>query len=350
MPSATPPPRYRMAILASYANAALFVGVDPYEILRAARIDPRLLAHPERGLPADEQWVPAASVVQVLEQTAERSGRDDFAILLAECQSLVTIGPVDLLIEHERSVREIINATMEFRPLVSDALSISIEERGETAVIAFDFEPASPQLASMVIAHAREILVGAVEGTWRPLSVHFRRATPAGDETYRQFFRCPIVFGDSFDGFACDAADIDRISPSARPNMASYARSLLYLTPEMNLGPSFAERVKSTINLLLRHGTPELDRVAATLGTSRRTLQRLLAHEGHSFDKILNAVRRNVSTRNLAQSDRPISDVAYDSGFSSVSAFSRWFRNEFGLAPSAWRRARRRQVHNTISS
>ncbi len=340
MPEAPLPPRYRSSALARYTDTATFVGVDPYPILRDANIDPRLLDDPE-------VWLPASAIIEVLERTAERCDRDDFGILLAEGQTFVTIGPVDLLVEHSASVRAIIEATTEFRPLVSDALSLRTEERENTAIIAFELEPYSPQLAALILAHALQILSAALDGAWVPLGVHFRSPAPVHHHSFQRLFACPLSYNDEFDGFSCEGGSVDRISPSAQPLHANYARRLLYLTPEMSLAPSLAERVKATIHLLLRHGTPKLDNAAASMGLSRRSLQRLLASEGTSFDRLLNSVRRNLSTRDLAHSKQPISDVAYNLGFSGVSAFSRWFKSEFGLSPSDWRRVR---LHQTAHS
>lgn len=334
MLEATAPQRFRSAAFSCYLPAARFVGLDPYPILRNAGIDPRLLEDAQ-------SWLPAPAVAKVLDQSAALSGRDDFAIMIAECQTLATLGPVALLVEHERSVREIIQAAIEFRSLISDAITINLEQYDDTADIAFEVEPGSRQLACLVVSSAYSILIDAVEGAWHPSRVHFRQSTPRQLATYTRFFRCPISFEESFDGFSCDSATLDRPNPSAQPTLASYARTLLYLTPEMDLSSSFAERVKSAILLLLRHGSPTLNKTANALGMSSRSVQRKLAAEGQCFEKLLNDLRRRLSTRYLAQSAQPISDVAYNSGFSSVSAFSRWFGNEFNLSPSKWRSTRR---------
>ena len=339
---ATVPQRFRSAAFSCYLPAARFVGLDPYPILRNAGIDPRLLEDAQ-------SWLPAPAVAKILEQSAALSGRDDFAIMIAECQTLATLGPVALLVEHERSVRDIIQAAIEFRSLISDAITIGLQQYDGTADIAFEIEPSSPQLASLVVSSAYNILIDAVEGAWRPSTIHFRQSAPRRLATYTRFFQCPIHFDDGFDGFSCDSATLDRPNPSAQPTLASYARSLLYLTPEMDLSSSFTERVKSSILLLLRHGSPTLHRTADALGMSSRSVQRRLAAEGHSFEKILNDVRKRLSTRYLGQSAQSISEVAYNSGFSSVSAFSRWFGNEFNLSPSKWRSTRRQLLGESMN-
>lgn len=335
--------RLRSTILTCYVQTARAVGLDPFAILRDSDLDPRLLDDPEA-------WFPASKVIRVLEQSATLSGRDDFGILVGESQSLSAMGPVALLVEHERSVRQIVKAAIEFRPIVSGALRITLEQHGETALIDFVAEPNSPQLSSLVVARARNIIADAVEGTWQPDSVHFRFATPRQVDTYARFFRRPVSYDDSFDGFASEPAALDRTSPSSEPMLAKYARMLLYLAPEMHGHGSFTEHVKNSIYVLLRTGSPTLERVAANLGRSRRSIQRSLSSEGQSFEGVLNGIRRSLSTRYLAQSDQSISEIAYGSGFSSVSTFSRWFKREFALSPSDWRRMRDRELRGTTGA
>lgn len=337
MPQVPMTQRLRSSIFCCYVPTARDIGIDPYAILRDADLDPRLLDDPEA-------WFPATAVAKVLEESARLSGRDDFGVLLGESQTLARLGPVALLVEHERSVREVVSAAIEFRPVVSDAIRLRLEERDETALIEFEIEPASTQLINLVIAAARNIIAEAVEGSWHPDSVHFRHGRPRRVDTYKRFFRCPVSFSDTFDGFASESAAMDRISPSSEPLLVVYARRLLYLAPEMHADMSFTNRVESSIYVLLRHGSADLAKVAATLGISRRSVQRALSSEKQSFEDVLNAVRRNLSTRFLAQSDQSISEIAYRTGFSGVSTFSRWFKREFALSPSDWRKMRLRQL------
>ncbi len=200
------PPRLRASALACYIEIARFIGVDPFLVLREAHVSPKLI-------PAPEAWLPSSAVAHVLERTAELSGRDDLGILLAECQTLATMGPVALLVEHERSVRGIVEAAIEFRPLVGDAITMRIEEGGDTAIVAFEVDPISPQLTALVAGAAQNILSDAVEGTWKPKSVHFRRSTPSHALSFKQFFRCDVEFDAAFNGFSTSIAELERLSP-----------------------------------------------------------------------------------------------------------------------------------------
>jgi len=86
----------------------------------------------------------------------------------------------------------------------------------------------------------------------------------------------------------------------------------------------------------------DLDRVAGTLGLSRRYVQQLLEETGRSFTEHL--VERRLQRSHSILTDRrylhlAIIDIAFEAGFSDVSHFYRVFRRRFGDTPSAVRAA-----------
>ena len=103
-------------------------------------------------------------------------------------------------------------------------------------------------------------------------------------------------------------------------------------------GVSATEQVSALIRRLLPGGECNVDRVAQLMGVDRRTVHRRLAAEGVSFTHLLDAIRREISVRQLINSDRQLGEVAILVGFSSLSTFSRWFRQAFGMQPSEYRR------------
>jgi AraC-like DNA-binding protein len=66
-------------------------------------------------------------------------------------------------------------------------------------------------------------------------------------------------------------------------------------------------------------------------------LQRRLDEEGAEFTRLLNDIRRELAVRYVANTKLPLSRVADLVGYSRQSSFSRWFSEEFGSSPTAWR-------------
>jgi AraC-like DNA-binding protein len=95
------------------------------------------------------------------------------------------------------------------------------------------------------------------------------------------------------------------------------------------------------IRELLRNALPEnldLDRIAALLHLSPRTLHRRLADEGVNFRSIKEALRRDTALARMAKSGDAIADIAADLGYADTSTFYRAFIDWTGIAPSAYRR------------
>ena len=70
---------------------------------------------------------------------------------------------------------------------------------------------------------------------------------------------------------------------------------------------------------------------------TQRTLHRQLAAEGQSFSAIVHTTREALAERYLAADRYSLTDVSELLGFTAPSAFSRWFRQRFGVSPTEWR-------------
>jgi AraC-like DNA-binding protein len=70
---------------------------------------------------------------------------------------------------------------------------------------------------------------------------------------------------------------------------------------------------------------------------TQRTLHRQLAAEGQSFSGIVHTTREALAERYLSTDRYSSTDVSELLGFTAPSAFSRWFRQRFGVSPTEWR-------------
>jgi len=82
-----------------------------------------------------------------------------------------------------------------------------------------------------------------------------------------------------------------------------------------------------------------LGEIAEEVGLSRERLSRLF-HEslGITFSDYLKEVRLGHARRRLAEGREAITDIAYASGFQSLSQFNRRFKAAEGMSPSEYRR------------
>jgi AraC family transcriptional activator of tynA and feaB len=80
--------------------------------------------------------------------------------------------------------------------------------------------------------------------------------------------------------------------------------------------------------------------VAAEAGISLRYLQKFFTARGTTCTHFINSVRlghaaRLLHRRATLNTSQPISEIAYDSGFSDYTYFARIFRCRFGHSPGA---------------
>jgi AraC-like DNA-binding protein len=100
-------------------------------------------------------------------------------------------------------------------------------------------------------------------------------------------------------------------------------------------------RVRKSIRFMTEHlgGEIELDQVARASGLSRPHFYKLFRMQtGITPNLFLNTLRMERAIDSLTQTGLSVTDIGYDLGFSSQSAFTRFFCSNVGLAPSDYRR------------
>ena len=84
-------------------------------------------------------------------------------------------------------------------------------------------------------------------------------------------------------------------------------------------------------------GDVTMPSLARQLDVHPKTLERRLAAEDNSFERIRDDVRYAVARDLLALTDLQVSEVAIALSFATHSAFDHAFRRWSGMSPSDWR-------------
>lgn len=325
------------AALTNYFEVARFVGLDPYEMLRQFRISPATLADPDALLNS-------GAVADLLEASATASGCSSFGLLMAESRTLATLGPISLLLAHQGTARDVLNAMVEYQEVLNEVISLDLEDApkgdgDDLAIIrtgffnGYDGRQSIELLMALVCRTVSEV----VSGRWHPDLAYFRHSAPDNLGHHKRIFQCPLVFDADFNGLVCTEAALDAPNPAAESVMARHAKRYLdMLVPEIADG-SVTERARRSLYLLLPAGRATLEQVGDNLGLHPRALQRQLEREGRSFATLLGEVRRELALRYLANPAHNIGAVAQMTGYATLSSFSRWFASEFGMSPAQWR-------------
>jgi AraC-like DNA-binding protein len=329
-------PQVRAASLAPFIEIAQRIGVDPYAMLRKARIRPEELTDPETRLAA-------VAVAKLIDDTARIAGCDSLGLMMAESRGFATLGPISLLLQHRATMRGAVSSLIKHQRLLGDVADYVIEDDGEVASLRVEILP------SLGLRHAVELSVAMLfraytqmsGGRWVPDSIHFRHSAPTSLQAHKRFFGCAVEFDSEFDGMSCRSSALDIPNPAGNEVMARHAEACLDILAGQRATASVADQVRRAINGLIARGAVTMESVADSLGLHPRMLQRLLEKEGATFAALLNETRHELAARYLAHSNHSVTDVGLLLGYSTLSSFSRWFTIEFGKSPAAWRNAER---------
>jgi AraC-like DNA-binding protein len=323
----------RSAVLTGYAEVARSVGLDPYWMMARYDLPPACLTDTEIK-------VPVAAVALLLEQSAQRSGKADFALRLAERRSLANIGAVALLVREQPTVRRAIEMLVGYMHLHSEALLLRLEERGGMAILKLAIDVGHPvpirQGVELGLGFLHRSLQQLLGESWKPQAICFTHAQPGRKDAHRRFFMTTVEFNQDFNGIICHARDIDAPVPASDSTMARHAQQYV---DSLTARPRTTMRaeVRECIYMMLPSGLCSADQVARRLGVDRRTIHRHLAKDEETFSSLMDSVRTELVTRYVGNRDRPLAVIAELLGFSALSAFSRWFRQRFGCSVSEWR-------------
>ena len=125
----------------------------------------------------------------------------------------------------------------------------------------------------------------------------------------------------------------EEVKPSEAPEQepSEVEESEQAETPE----PLFIVRFKDAVEARLADSDLSVDDLAAAMNLSRVQLYRKVkAISGSSPVELLRTARLNRGYQLLIQTNKTISEIAYEIGFTAPSYFTKCFKNEFGVSPS----------------
>ena len=171
-----------------------------------------------------------------------------------------------------------------------------------------------------------------------PLRVAFKHPAPSTTDAHERFFGCPTVFGADRDSLLFPTEVIDAPNQVGDASICQFfdthlEKELATLEDDAGLD----QRVRIQVSQSLSEGVPKISDIAAKLGMSGRTLQRRLSDQGHSFQTLVDESRRQLAERLLKQTEYSLAEIAYLTGFSEQSAFSRAFKRWAGQTPRSYR-------------
>jgi AraC-like DNA-binding protein len=326
MEIATVPVNYVKAMLAS----AVRNGCDGSSLLDQAGIAEELLATEKARVPATKFVQLSHDVMDLLQDEnrgfLERTSRPGtFAMMCYACIHRPTLG-------------QFLRRGIDFYHIVSDCYDLQLTVDGDLAT--YTLTPKAGMvdpdhfmlLCLQAIVHRLSCwLIGQNLGLQ---VVNFTHPRPAHANDYNLLFRSPIRFDQPDNSLVFSANKLDL------PNLQNEESLEKFLTlPSLALMslPDYETSLLDRIRLMIKGNVggefPEIEAIAERLNLTPATLRRRLRHEGSSYQKIKDDIRRDTAIYLLGSGARSIEQVAEDIGFNEPTSFYRAFRRWTGVTP-----------------
>ncbi len=171
------------------------------------------------------------------------------------------------------------------------------------------------------------------------LAVDYTEPIPRGDSS--RVYQAPIRYDAPHIGFCFDARWLALPVVQNRQSLQEFlADAPANLLIRYRDASSVSERIRRLLQRRLDSALPSLDAVGEMLAMTPQTLRRRLREEGHGFQALKDALRRDTAIACLAQPALTLIAIANRVGFSEASTFCRAFKKWTGVAPGEYRLTR----------
>jgi AraC-like DNA-binding protein len=333
-------PRIRTDTLTGYAGLARSLRLDPADLMAEVGLHIADLDVPDR-------WLPAAPDARLLHLSAQQADCPDFGLRMAELRRLGSLGPLSVVLRDEPDLRSAVDLLTTYERAYNEALHLRLSEADGQATIEVWLECAEPaprdQALDLVMAALLGIIRVLVGSDWRPASAVFSRPSPPDAGPWRRLFGPGVAFDRELTGLRFPARELATTVVTSDPSLRPYTQEFLHtvVAPRAPAVAGGLADVVEAVERLLPLRQHSMQQVSRELGLRPRGLQRYLADRGETFSSIVHGTRARLAERYLPNERYTLTEVSQLLGFEAPSAFSRWFRQQFGTSPKEWRRAPR---------
>ena len=236
--------------------------------------------------------------------------------------------------------------TVRYGHLLSTDLRFAVTTSSGQAEFSFHYDTRRPEPLDVEIDALAATLLQLTRvtcgGRLLPVHVQLTRPMPAEPAAYRRVLGADVRYSTDRNAIVFKASDATRPLPTANVDLVRASEKLALERLVRLESAQLSLRVRREIVEDLQAGHCDQRSVAQRLGMSARALQRKLAQESTSYQRVLDETRSELALEYLAD-NLSQQEIAYMLGFSDSSAFAKAFRRWFGIAPTQYAPCRGRQ-------
>lgn len=238
---------------------------------------------------------------------------------------------------------EIFDRSERYFKLLSDTYVFKVEKDHDVSKVYLfrDAHRRGVELSNEATFSATVVVLQAMtETNITPIRVSFKHGAPTKLESYREAFKCSILFGQANNCITYKTSDLEIRTAKAD---ASIHQFLIEQVEEETNGIEISSNritfsVAQLIKDALPSGIPSIGQISEHMGMSNRTLTRRLSENGVTFRELIRKTQEEISKSLLNNSSRNIAEIAFETGFSEQSAFNRAFKRWTNQSPLEYRK------------
>ena len=222
---------------------------------------------------------------------------------------------------------------------------VTYELRGDPRGTLFILHRTGPRRLGMrlsneaTLASAVSLARQVCPEAFAPMEVMLRHPPPDRIAFHEEWFGCPVRFDAAHDAILISRAAMERPNILGDEGISRYLIS--HLDAELSsVAPeeTVVSRARAAIAQTLSEGKPTIAQVARGLGLSARSFQRRLSEHGLNFQTLTEETRRDLAEGLLRDARYSLAEIAFLTGFSEQSSFTRAFRRWRGTTPANYRK------------
>ncbi|WP_372596950.1 AraC family transcriptional regulator ligand-binding domain-containing protein [Amphritea sp.] len=317
-------------------EAAQELDINIDEVLDQYGIPPKLLVEPEG-------FLAFTKVARFLDKVAKEFDCPQFGFLVGKHQPPFNLGLLSQVMKLSPNLGSALNSIDKYIPLYSQAATWGLQSLDDKVALTrrdrIGRKESGVQSRNLTMVQAFKALKVLCGPQWAPSAIYLAHRPLGNKRTYEHFYKAPVYFDREYDAIVFQEEDLKRPIVTADARLLEIVQShLSSLLDGFNPDDDIATEVRYHIRCRLGTRTCNLDSISQLLALSPRSLKRKLAKHHYTFTSILASVRQEVAVEYLRDSQISLIDLADMLGYQNASAFSRAFKNSFGMAPDHWRK------------
>ena len=293
-------------------------------------------------LTEEDQRLPISLYRGIWELAVDVSQDPALGLNMAQEDTIQDLGLVAHVVYNSPTLEEGLNHYIRLFSVVNETIELEYEASGDEGHLRFICkQPQHYNVSDMerTLAIVVKRTIQAVGAQAHFDAVHFQHSPPQYYARYNDVFPCPVKFNQTHCEVIFNVKMLGfkpkKRNPHMRKATLTYANQILGRLFKRGL----KHKVKRLIEKHLSEENFDAEKAAKLLNMSRQTLYRKLKNDGASYSDIVDEVKKEKAFAMLQQGQIPLTVIAYDLGFSELSAFTRAFKRWTGRTPADYRKS-----------